>query len=48
MLDFCGEHGIGAQVEVIHADEIDHAYERVVKGDIKFRFVIDVSTMAAG
>ena len=48
MLDFCGEHGIGAQVEVIDADHIDDAYERLVRGDVRFRFVIDISTMAGG
>jgi uncharacterized zinc-type alcohol dehydrogenase-like protein len=46
MLGFCGEHGIGAQVEVIGADRIDEAYDRVVAGDVRFRFVIDISTMA--
>lgn len=45
MLDFCGEQGIGAQVEVVHADEIDQAYDRLARGDVRFRFVIDVSTM---
>jgi alcohol dehydrogenase (NADP+) len=45
MLDFCGEHGIGAVVEVIDADGIDRAYERVLAGDVRFRFVIDVATM---
>lgn len=48
MLDFCGEHGIGAQVEVIDADRIDEAFDRVVAGDVRFRFVIDISTMADG
>ena len=47
MLDFCAGHGIGAQVEVIDADRIDEAYERVAAGDVRFRFVIDISTMAA-
>jgi alcohol dehydrogenase (NADP+) len=46
MLGFCGEHGIGAEVEVIDADRIDEAYDRVVAGDVRFRFVIDISTMA--
>lgn len=46
MLDFCGEHGIGAKVEVIDADQIDQAYDRVVAGDVRFRFVIDISTLA--
>jgi alcohol dehydrogenase (NADP+) len=46
MLDFCGEHGIGAQVELIDADRIDQAYGRIVAGDVRFRFVIDISTMS--
>jgi uncharacterized zinc-type alcohol dehydrogenase-like protein len=44
MLDFCGEHDVKAQVEIIDADYIDEAYDRVMKGDVKFRFVIDAST----
>ena len=46
MIDFCAEHGIGAEVEVIDADQIDEAYERLLAGDVRYRFVIDVSTMA--
>ncbi len=46
MIDFCAEHGIGAQVEVISADQIDYAYERLLAGEVRYRFVIDVSTMA--
>ena len=46
MIDFCAEHGIGAEVEVIDADRIDEAYERLLAGDVRYRFVIDVSTMA--
>jgi uncharacterized zinc-type alcohol dehydrogenase-like protein len=46
MLDFCGAHGIRAEVEVIDADRIDDAYARVLAGDVKFRFVIDINTMA--
>jgi alcohol dehydrogenase (NADP+) len=46
MLDFCAEHGIGAEVEVISADRIDEAYERVVASDVRYRFVIDASTIA--
>jgi alcohol dehydrogenase (NADP+) len=45
MLDFCGQHGIGAEVEVIDAGRIDEAYDRVVAGDVRFRFVIDISTL---
>ncbi|WP_029001034.1 NAD(P)-dependent alcohol dehydrogenase [Azohydromonas australica] len=47
MIDFCARHGIGAEVEVIDADRIDEAYERLLAGDVRYRFVIDVSTMAA-
>ena len=46
MLDFCSEHGLGADIEVISADEIDAAYDRVVEGDVRYRFVIDASTLA--
>ncbi|UXN33574.1 NAD(P)-dependent alcohol dehydrogenase [Glutamicibacter sp. M10] len=46
MLDFCGEHGIGAEIEVISADQINEAYERVLKSDVRYRFVIDTATMA--
>lgn len=45
MLDFCAVHGISAEVEVIHADEIDGAYQRLLAGDVRFRFVIDNSTL---
>ena len=41
MLDFCAEHGIVADIEMIRADEINDAYERMLKGDVKYRFVID-------
>ncbi|MDQ2781219.1 NAD(P)-dependent alcohol dehydrogenase [Lapillicoccus sp.] len=47
MLDFCGQHGIGASVEVISADQVDQAYDRVVEGDVRYRFVIDVATIPA-
>ncbi len=46
MLDFCAEHGIGSQVEIISANDIDAAYDRVAVGDVRYRFVIDISTMA--
>lgn len=45
MLDFCASHGIGAEIEVISADEIDGAYERVVASDVRYRFVIDTATI---
>lgn len=45
MLNFCAEHGIGATIEVIDADMVDVAYDRVVAGDVRYRFVIDTSTL---
>lgn len=47
MLDFCAEHGIVAEIELIRADEINYAYERMLKGDMKYRFVIDNATLTA-
>jgi uncharacterized zinc-type alcohol dehydrogenase-like protein len=46
MLDFCAEHHLGAEIEVISADQIDEAYERVVNSDVRYRFVIDIATIA--
>jgi alcohol dehydrogenase (NADP+) len=46
MLDFCAEHGIVADIELIRAEEINNAYERIMKGDVKYRFVIDNATLA--
>lgn len=45
MLDFCAEHGIVPEIETISADEIDAAYERMLKSDVRYRFVIDTATM---
>lgn len=45
MLDFCAEHNIAPQVEIISADQIDEANERVLASDVRYRFVIDISTM---
>ena len=45
MLDFCAEHGIAPEVELITADQINDAYERVLKSDVRYRFVIDASTL---
>ncbi|MCT1458498.1 NAD(P)-dependent alcohol dehydrogenase [Aestuariimicrobium sp. p3-SID1156] len=44
MLDFCAEHGLAARIEKIGVDEVDAAYDRVVEGDVLFRFVIDTAT----
>ena len=48
MIDFCAAHGISADVEVIHANDIDAAFERLLAGDVRYRFVIDAGTMADG
>ncbi|WP_432547875.1 NAD(P)-dependent alcohol dehydrogenase [Kineococcus sp. SYSU DK004] len=45
MLDFCAEHGIGAEVEVIRAEQVNEAWERVLASDVRYRFVIDTATI---
>ncbi|MDF7675175.1 NAD(P)-dependent alcohol dehydrogenase [Neisseriaceae bacterium ESL0693] len=45
MLDFCAQHNIVADIEMIRADEINQAYERMIKGDVKYRFVMDCATL---
>ncbi|MFE5536928.1 NAD(P)-dependent alcohol dehydrogenase [Streptomyces sp. NPDC056485] len=45
MLDFCAVHGVVAEIETIRADEINEAYERVLAGDVRYRFVIDTATI---
>jgi uncharacterized zinc-type alcohol dehydrogenase-like protein len=45
MLDFCAAHSLGSTIETIGATEIDKAYERVVAGDVRYRFVIDTATI---
>ena len=45
MLDFCAEHQLGAEIEVIPAGKINDAYERVLASDVRYRFVIDTSTL---
>jgi len=47
MLDFCGEHGITSDVEVIKIQDINTAYERMLKSDVKYRFVIDMASLKA-
>jgi uncharacterized zinc-type alcohol dehydrogenase-like protein len=44
MLDFCAEHGLGAEIETIGVDDVDGAYDRVVNSDVRYRFVIDIDT----
>ena len=45
MLDFCAEHGLAADVEVIPIDKVNEAYERMIKGDVRYRFVIDMASL---
>jgi len=45
VLDFCAEHGIGPDIEVIAIQEINNAYARVIKGDVRFRYVIDMASL---
>jgi len=48
MLDFCGKHGITSDIEVIKIQDINKAYERMLKSDVKYRFVIDMVSLKAG
>ncbi|SFN19571.1 uncharacterized zinc-type alcohol dehydrogenase-like protein [Izhakiella capsodis] len=45
MLDFCGKHGLTSDIELIDMDYINDAYERMLKSDVKYRFVIDIKSM---
>ena len=47
MLDFCAEHGLGAEIEIIGGEQINEAYERVLASDVRYRFVIDTATFAS-
>ena len=47
MLDFCAKHEVLADVETIKIQEIDRAYERMLKGDVRYRFVVDAASLAA-
>jgi uncharacterized zinc-type alcohol dehydrogenase-like protein len=47
MLDFCGKHGITSDVEVIPIQKVNEAYERLLKGDVKYRFCIDMASLKA-
>ncbi len=46
MLDFCSKHQIVSDIEVINIQDINHAYERMIKGDVKYRFVIDMKSLS--
>lgn len=45
MLDYCAKHNIVSDIELIRMDEINDAYERLLKSDVKYRFVIDMATL---
>jgi uncharacterized zinc-type alcohol dehydrogenase-like protein len=45
MLDFCGQHGIVCDIETIPIQQVNEAYERVMKSDVRYRFVIDMSSL---
>ncbi|MEP6535778.1 MAG: NAD(P)-dependent alcohol dehydrogenase [Bryobacteraceae bacterium] len=45
MLDFCGQHGITSDIELIPIQKINEAYDRLLKGDVKYRFVIDMASL---
>ncbi|MHC5750453.1 MAG: hypothetical protein ACYTXF_07365 [Nostoc sp.] len=45
MLDFCGEHNITADVEVIPIQKVNQAYDRLLKSDVKYRFCIDMASL---
>jgi uncharacterized zinc-type alcohol dehydrogenase-like protein len=47
MLDFCGQHNIVSDVEVIPIQKVNQAYERVLKSDVRYRFVIDMASLKA-
>ncbi|WP_369765353.1 NAD(P)-dependent alcohol dehydrogenase [Flavobacterium sp. WC2429] len=47
MLDFCGEHNIVSEIEIIKMQDINKAYERMLKSDVKYRFVIDMASLKA-
>ena len=46
MLNFCGQHSIVSEVELIRMDQIQEAFQRLVKSDVKYRFVIDMKSLS--
>ena len=46
MLDFCGEHGLGCDIETIAVQQVNEAWDRVVASDVKYRFVIDTASLS--
>jgi uncharacterized zinc-type alcohol dehydrogenase-like protein len=45
MLDFCGKHNVTADIEMISVNQINQAYDRLLKNDVKYRFVIDLASL---
>jgi uncharacterized zinc-type alcohol dehydrogenase-like protein len=45
MLEFCAQHGIASEIEVIQPDYVNEAYERVIASDVRYRFVIDTESL---
>jgi uncharacterized zinc-type alcohol dehydrogenase-like protein len=45
MLDYCAEHDIVSDIEMVTVDQLNQAYDRVVKADVKYRFVIDIASL---
>jgi uncharacterized zinc-type alcohol dehydrogenase-like protein len=45
MLDFCAKHGVASDIEVIPIQKINEAYERMIKSDVRYRFVIDIASL---
>jgi uncharacterized zinc-type alcohol dehydrogenase-like protein len=48
MLDFCGQHDIVSDIEMVNIQDVNEAYERVVRSDVKYRFVIDMASLKQG
>ena len=46
MLDFCAAHGIVCDIEMVRMQQINEAYERLLRSDVKYRFVIDISSLS--
>ena len=47
MLDWCGQHGVACDIELIRMDQINEAYERMLRQDVRYRFVIDMQSLKA-
>jgi len=47
MLDFCAEHGVASDIELIRIEQVNEAYERILRGDVRYRFVIDTASLRA-